>query len=147
MKKSILSLLLLLPCMLLAQTISFESLEQKMKTDPRPIVIALRTDWCNICKMQSKQFDSHKPLQHLLANQYYYLELNAETKEAIIFNGKKYNSITNGNISLHELAYVLGNNKGQLSYPTLVILDSQFQVQARFNGLVKAKTLYKLLNN
>lgn len=125
--------------------VSFGQLEDSMRIFPKPILIKITTNWCAICKLQDQQILKDPELLKVLAEKYYLVELNAETKETIVFNNKKYNYIPNGTSSgIHELAYMLGNQKGQLSYPTWVIIDQNYNIIFQYGGVLKSDILKKL---
>jgi hypothetical protein len=95
-----------------------------------------------VCLLQNpdKQISSDTALQKLFEEKYYFLELNAETKNEIIFNGEKYKLKSNAlSGSIHELAFLLGNISGELPYPSWVILNNKYQIISRYNGLLKIK--------
>ncbi|WP_306349558.1 thioredoxin family protein [Flavobacterium sp. '19STA2R22 D10 B1'] len=125
---------------------SFEQLKDSMHLHPKPIMIKIYTDWCAICKIQNKQFNKDKEIMSKLSTKYYFVELNAEAKKTILFNQKTYKYIPNGLSSgLHELAFYLGNNNGQLAYPTWVMLSSNYEIIGQYNGLLKAEDIKKVL--
>lgn len=124
--------------------VSFKNLEQKMAQQPRSILIKIYTGWCAICKIQDKQIEKDSGLQQLLANNYYYIELDAETREPITFNRTTYTFIPHGTGGLHALAALLGEAKG--SYPCWVLLSPDYTIEARYNGLIKSRELVKILS-
>lgn len=147
--KKILSILLLLLTVSFgysqkSYSISFKELEQKMTQQPRPILIKMYTGWCAICKIQDKQIEKDNALQQILANNYYYIELDAESREPISFNKTIYTFIPHGTGGLHELAALLGDTKG--SYPCWVLLLPDYTIEARYNGLIKSRELVKILS-
>lgn len=124
--------------------ISFKELEQKMTQQPRPILIKMYTGWCAICKIQDKQIEKDSALQQLLANNYYYIELDAESREPITFNTTIYTFIPHGTGGLHALAALLGDSK--CAYPSWVLLSPDYKIEARYNGLIKSGELVKILS-
>ncbi|RWX03746.1 thioredoxin family protein [Flavobacterium cerinum] len=124
--------------------ISFKELEQKMAQQPRPILIKMYTGWCAICKIQDKQIEKDSALQQLFANNYYYIELDAESREPITFNTTIYTFIPHGTGGLHALAALLGDAKG--AYPSWVLLSPDYKIEARYNGLIKSRELVKILS-
>jgi thioredoxin-related protein len=124
--------------------VTFTALPEKMAETPRPLLIKVYTDWCSICKIQDKKIEKDKELQAVLANQYYYLELNAESTEAVSFNGKVYRFIPHGvSGGIHELAMQLCNK--QAAYPCWVLLSKDYKTRLLYNGLIQAKDLKHLL--
>jgi hypothetical protein len=147
--KKILSILLLLLTVSFGYSqksygVSFKELEQKMTQQPRPILIKMYTGWCAICKIQDKQIEKDNALQQILANNYYYIELDAESREPISFNKTIYTFIPHGTGGLHALAALLGEAKG--SYPCWVLLLPDYTIEVRYDGLIKSRKLVKILS-
>ena len=124
--------------------ISFIQLDQRMKQEPRQVVIKIYTDWCAICKLQDRQVKKDKALQQLLASDYYYVEFNAETKEPIVFDGASYTFSPQGTGGIHNLALLLGGK--QLAYPCWVLLSQDYKILLRYNGLLKGSDLQNILS-
>ncbi|MCO6148204.1 thioredoxin family protein [Flavobacterium sp. NRK1] len=124
-------------------TVTFTELTLKMAQEPRPIIIKIYTDWCAICKLQNKQIEKDSNLMQLLVNNYYYIAFNAESHEAIVFNGKVYHFIPQGTGGINALAAEL--SKAKSSYPYWVFLDSDYKILFQYNGLLKSKHLNTLL--
>ncbi|AXG73276.1 hypothetical protein DVK85_03150 [Flavobacterium arcticum] len=124
--------------------ISFETLPEKIALNPKPILIKVYADWCAVCKIQDKKIEKDVTLQDLLKNSCYYIKLNGETTETIIFNKKEYDYIPHGaNNGYHELTEYL--TKGNNSYPCWVLLSSKYEVLGIYNGLLKNSQLKELL--
>ena len=100
------------------QWLSLQEAEQKSKTEPRPILIDLYTDWCGWCKVMDKKTYTNQKLIQYLNEKFYVVKLNAETRTEIMWKGKAYNF--NPTYKTNEIALELTN--GELAYPTTVIL-------------------------
>jgi thioredoxin-related protein len=119
------------------QWISLEEAEQKMKDDPRPLLIDLYTDWCGWCKvMDRKTYTSQDLIQYLNQN-FYTVKLDAETKKEIKWKGKTYKF--NPSYKTNEIALMLTN--GQLSYPTTVIIPSVNDDPQPIAGMLEIKDM------
>lgn len=126
--------------------LTFPQLEDSVEVIPKPIVIKIYTDWCVYCKLQDKQILKSDSLKELLNRNFYYLELNAEMEETLLFNNVKYDFKPNGlSGGVHTLAETLGSENGELSYPILVVLDSSYRILYRFKGLTSEKDLLRVL--
>jgi len=123
--------------------ITFEELPQKMAVQPRPILIKMHTNWCSVCKLQDRQIENNKALQDQLAEGFYFIEFDAESKKPIVFNGVDYKFIANGTGGLHALAAKLSEAKA--SYPSWVLLYPDYAILARYNGLFKSNELMDIL--
>lgn len=139
-------LLLLICCTAYSQkpyAVTFGELHMKMKDVPKPVVIKVSTEWCCICKMQDRQIEKSPETQQLLAGDYYYLELDAETRQNIFFGNNEYRFIPNGKGGIHELAATLcGANS---SYPCWVFLSPEYEIVSVYNGLLKKGQLISML--
>lgn len=125
-------------------TVTFETLPEKMAAERRPVLIKIYTDWCAICKIQDKQVAKDIELQKILAEKYYYLECDAETKNDIVFNGKSYHHIASGaNNGYHEFAALFA--QGGNAYPLWAILSPEYEITGIYNGLIKSKQLTEIL--
>lgn len=94
-------------------------------TLPKPIMIDMYTDWCGWCKHMVKTTFSNPSLASYINQKFYAVRYNAETRDTILFNGKKYFNTSTGRKPTHQLAPVLTG--GRLSYPTLVFIDENDQ--------------------
>ncbi len=89
----------------------------KLKTEKKPVLIDLYTNWCYWCKvMDKKTYNNQKVIDYINKN-FYAIKLNGETKEEINWFGKKY--IYNGNNKLNDFALYV--TQGQPGFPTTVI--------------------------
>lgn len=106
------------------KTIKWYTLEEALaaqEKNDKKIFIDMYTDWCKWCKvMDQKTFTDQTVIDYMNEN-FYAVKFNAEQKEAITFNGKKYNYLQSGRRGIHELAYELMDRSA--SYPSFVLLD------------------------
>ncbi len=130
----------------LVKSLTFPQLQDSMQLHPKPILLRLSTDWCVYCKLQDKQIEKSDSLQKILQNNFYYVEMDAETKATISFNGRQYQSRSNGlSKGVHELAEALGKENGQIGYPVIVVLNERYKMLYRYQGLMEKKELIKVL--
>ena len=108
------------------------------KKSPRPILIDVYTDWCGWCKYMMKTTFANKNLASYINTYFYPVRFNAETKDTIFFQGKKY--VSHG--KTHDLALYLLDNRP--AYPTLVFFDRHMK-KYRIPGYQKIKDLEPLL--
>lgn len=122
------------------QPVPMERIDELMREKPKPVLVLLSTEWCNYCHMQKRQV---RRSQHFLkkANEFYYIEFDAETKESLRFMGNTYSYKAEGvSGGMHELAIALGGSP-RISFPTWVFLDENYQVAFRFPGVFPEKQL------
>lgn len=127
--------------------ISFEELAPKMRTEARPILIFIHTDWCKFCALQENKTFADATIAKILNEKYYALKLNAEDKNTITFLGKLYRYKPNGAGSgEHELAVMLGKENGLLSFPTTVFISDSWQLLSKKPGFLDQKSLLLQMN-
>ena len=126
---------------------SFEDLTDSLRKERRPVLVFIHTDWCTYCKMMELRTFSDASVASKLQEKFYCVRLNAEETQSITFLQRTYKFKPTGvKTGVHELAQVLGTEKGKLSYPTTVFFDQNLQLQARMVGALEAKRLDKALD-
>ncbi len=103
----------------LSDALNYESAGSKM------ILLDIYTPWCGYCKLMDKKTFSDKATQKLLSENFELVKFNAESRDSIDFNGRKYGWRSDGKKGIHELAAQLMD--GKLSYPTLIFLDKDLK--------------------
>lgn len=128
------------------ETYNFPQVEQIQKTAPKPIVIFLYTDWCKICfGMKKNTFQNSKVIEKLNSD-YYFVMLNGEEKNDITFLGRTFSYKPIGNSGIHELAKQLTISEDIISYPTILILNSNYEIDVLFEGYLNSKKMNFILN-
>jgi thioredoxin-related protein len=123
--------------------ITFEELE---KAEPRPVLVMIMTNWCKYCHAMKNNIMKNREVSDLINNTYHLLFLDAEERSDIVFKGKVFKYRPSGsNTGIHELALNLGMIRGQISYPTLTILDEKKNIIFQKDGYLKPKELLYLL--
>ncbi|MBS1667431.1 MAG: DUF255 domain-containing protein [Bacteroidetes bacterium] len=109
--------------------------EANLKNEKRPILIDLYTDWCGWCKVMDKKTYSNKKLAAYLADKFYTVRLNAETKEQISWNGKTYHF--NSAYKVNEFAIFI--TKGRLEFPTTIVIPTDGSEPQAIAGYLETK--------
>ncbi len=124
--------------------VDIEDLESKMRSEPRPVLVFIHTDWCKYCAMQDNTTFKDPEVIQLMNRSYYTVRINAEDKKNIRFLNKTYGFKSTGSKSgYHELAYMLGSTKGKLNFPTTVLLSDTFQPENLWVGFMSKKELLR----
>ncbi|KQT21455.1 thiol:disulfide interchange protein [Chryseobacterium sp. Leaf404] len=147
--KNILFLIILIPQFYFSQikSISFAELEAQQKVNPKPIIIHIYTQWCSICKIEAFSLNKDKVLVKTINANFHFINLEAEKmKEKIIFQGKEFNYLPNGNSGIHELVLALSKNKNQPVYPLWIILDENQNLSYYHEGRFRAENLKEKLS-
>lgn len=129
-----------------AKSHPLERTEELQKIEQKNVVVFLHTDWCNYCNAMQNMTFKDKSVQQLLNEKFHFADLNGEEKGEIKFAGTifKYHP-TGVKTGYHELAESLGSINGQVSYPTLVILNPKNEIIFQYNGFLTAKEIVEVL--
>ncbi|RTL60976.1 MAG: DUF255 domain-containing protein [Sphingobacteriales bacterium] len=108
-----------------------------MKTNPKPLLIDLYTDWCGWCKVMDKNTYSNEKVITYVEDKFYPVKLDAETKDSLNWNGRvfKYNK----QYRINEIAiYFTG---GDLSFPTTIFVNDKTADPQNIAGYMKPSEL------
>ena len=133
----------LLSSLNLEAQISLEKFNSIFNENPKPILLYFSTNWCSYCMIQKKQLKKEDELLQILNNDIYFIEIDAETNQSIIFLGREYKSSSNG--KMHSFLEEFIDKKDQISYPYWVLISEEFKIEMKYTGLIKNKTLKLLL--
>lgn len=122
--------------------ISFEKAIELNKTNPKPILVDVYTDWCGWCKKMDAATYENKTIAAYINQNFYAVKFDAEQKEEIIFQGKTFKYQKNGRSGIHELAYAL--LQGKLSYPSTVFLDKETNYIEAVPGYLDPKKMEQI---
>jgi thioredoxin-related protein len=149
MKRLIIILLLAIPALLAsAQSapVKWHSIEEAValaQKSPRPIFVDAYTDWCGWCKKLDKDTFSHPVIAEILNTKYYAVKFDAEGKEPVTFQGRKF--VNDGSLGkTHQLAYAL--LQGKLGYPTVVFLTASSELITPVSGYKTPAQIEPMLN-
>jgi thioredoxin-related protein len=128
------------------KTYTFEQAEELTKHKPKPLVIFVHTSWCNYCKMMENSTFKNPEIINLLNNDFYFISLDAESKEEILFNNHTFKFKPKGqNTGIHELATALATIDSEVIYPTITILESDFSILFQKHSFLNAKAMLTIL--
>ena len=123
---------------------SIHDIKDSLNVKEKSILIKIETDWCGFCKKMDKEVFPNKKVAKELNKNYYYVKLNAESQEQILFNDTiyKYAIYPGSKKGLHQLAKKLGTQNGQIKYPTIVLLNSKYEVVKLLDGYLPKSHFY-----
>lgn len=116
---------------------SMEEMQQAYKKKPKPIIVDVYTSWCGWCKVMEKETYGNEQVAAYINEKYYAVKLDAEGKESLEWNGKKFGYVSQ--YKVNELAAYFLN--GQMSYPTTVFFSSLDANPAPLAGYLKPKEI------
>lgn len=119
--------------------ISLDEVQQKMKKEPRKVYIDVYTGWCGWCKVMDKKTFTNPGVISYINKHFYAVKFDAEQADSVHFMGAHYG--LEGRT--HQFAVQL--LRGQLSYPTTVIMEENFQNPQIIPGYQDVKAIEPIL--
>jgi len=115
----------------------FEDLKDSIAKEKKPIIVKIETPWCSYCKLMEAKIYAKKRFVKRVGKNYYFVKLNAYSKETINFRNKEYAYIQfSEKKGVHSLAKELAEVEGVMRYPTTVVLNSDFAQNKRIVGFL-----------
>jgi thioredoxin-related protein len=140
---TILSIILLLSLNVTGQNkiIRLEEINMLQEKEPKYIAVLISTNWCKFCHAMKNNMLRNSRVSAVLAEKYYTVFLDAEDKSAVTFAGRnfRYEKGVNG------FAKELGTINGQVSYPTLSVLNKQNEIIYQHAGYLLPDAMARLL--
>jgi len=128
------------------KTYSFEEAEKLSKENPKPFVIFIHTSWCKYCQIMENSTFKNTEIIHFLNTDFYFIALDPESKEDILFNNHTFKFKPKGhNTGIHELATELATIDSQVVYPTISILEPDFSIVFQKHSFLNAMELLAIL--
>jgi thioredoxin-related protein len=124
--------------------ISVAEATEKMKTQKRKIFVDIYTDWCGWCKKMDQSTFSDKNIVKYINENYYAIHFDAEQKNDVIWNGKTYKFVAQGNRGYHELAAEWMG--GRMSYPTTIYTDENYGLIQAIPGYLETEKFDKIIH-
>ena len=123
---------------------SLDEVQLAMKKEPRKVWVDVYTDWCGWCKRMDKTTFADPNVIRYMNEHFYAVKLDAEQKADIRFMGKMYPA---PNPPAERTTHPFANEllRGQLSYPTSVFMEENFQTPQLIPGYQDVKTIEMIL--
>ncbi|NNE14548.1 MAG: thioredoxin family protein [Saprospiraceae bacterium] len=125
----------------------FKDLDSLLIEEPKPIAIFIHTDWCKYCKNMAQTTFKNQAVINTLNENFYFISFNGESKDDIEFNNQTYKYQPSGRSSgIHKLAIEIGMVDGEVSYPTFVVLDPNYEILFQYNAFLSGLEMLDVLN-
>jgi thioredoxin-related protein len=121
--------------------LSLDDVQVAMKRQPKKVYMDVYTTWCGWCKvMEKKTFTNPNVIKYINKN-FYAVRLDAERKDSINFMGRMYGFAPQYRANTFAVELL----RGQMSYPTSVILEENFQNPVPVPGYMDVAMMEKVL--
>jgi thioredoxin-related protein len=121
--------------------VKFEEIKVLNQKAPKPMVVLIMTSWCKYCHAMKNTMNKDKNVAALLNEKFYTVFLDAEDKSEITFAGRKFKH----RAGLHDLARELATIKGQVSYPTIAVLNLKNEIIYQHAGFMPPRAMFSVL--
>ncbi|MEM9326320.1 MAG: thioredoxin family protein [Bacteroidota bacterium] len=130
------------------QWLTFEQLEDSLAQQAKPVFIDFYTDWCTYCRKMDKVVFTKPQVVKTLNTDYYAVRFDAETEQEVTFGGRQFvnDQIRVSRQPVHQIAQLLALRDGGFTPPTMVVLDKEFNVAARYFEYMDSKKLLRALS-
>lgn len=130
--------------------LTFDQLDDSLQhanTQAKKVFIAFYADWCSSCKRMDKTTFQDEKIQKLLNEGYYAVKMDVESTDTVRFGNQVFiNENRNKPMPVHQVPLLMGSRRGKpFSLPIMIILDEDFQAQARYFQYLGSKELGKIL--
>ena len=121
--------------------LSLNEVNLKLKTETRPVLIDLFTNWCYWCKVMDKKTYNNSKVTSYINEHFYAVKLDAESREALAWNNKDYRY--NPKTKLNDFTMYV--TRGQPGFPTTVIFPEMKLEPASIPGFMNPKEIEAIL--
>ena len=120
---------------------SIDELQEKMRKEPRKVIVDMYTAWCGWCKRMDAATYTNPSLIKYVNNNYYAVKFDAERQDTIRFQDKLYFFFPEYKAN----GFAIELMKSSMSYPTTVFMLENFQSPTPIPGYYDVKDMERFL--
>lgn len=124
---------------------SFGQLERMDKGQARNVLVFVHTDWCKYCQSMVHTTFRNKEIVQLLNSHFYFISLDPEKEDDIVFSARVYRSKKTGtDTGSHEILSLFYGSRA-MAFPAVVILNPDHKVIFKTESFLTAGDLQQIL--
>ena len=125
---------------------SFSDVDSLYAVEKKPVFYFITAPWCTYCHAMKKSTFTDERVTKMLENNFYFVELDGEKDQEIVFRGHAFNFRPTGNgTGLHELARLLGEIDGEVELPTVGVLNTDYEIVFQQAAFMDKKVMRRVL--
>lgn len=148
MKNLLIILVLLIPVFTFGQNKSVFTSLSKIDNKQSIKILLVSADWCVICSKTKNLINSSKKIKSYISSNIEFFEFDIDKNKSVSLNNKTYHYVPHGvNSGAHEFHDFLFPKGIKVSYPAIIIFNSENEIIQRFSGYLTEKEWIRLLNS
>jgi thioredoxin-related protein len=124
--------------------LTLEEAEAISQKTPKKLFVKVSTSWCDWCKKLDQLTLAEPQIIRYINENYYPVYIDPERKQLIRWQGKEYKTLQKGPHFINE--WVSEYLHGQISFPSIVIIDENFSLIQSIPGYIDAYSMSCILN-
>jgi thioredoxin-related protein len=121
--------------------INMKELNVKIKSQSKPVIIDLYTNWCYWCKVMDKKTYNNSKVISYINDHFYAVKLDAESKDVVQWADKEYNF--NDTYKVNDFTMYV--TSGQPGFPSTVIFTDEKSEPVSLQGFLEPKEIEPIL--
>lgn len=121
--------------------INMSELNVSLKSESKPVLIDMYTNWCYWCKVMDKKTYTNSKVISYISQYFYPVKFDAESKEVIRWKNTDYNY--NETYKVNDFTLYVTN--GQPGFPTTVIVPDEKSDPIAISGFLEPRELEPIL--